>query len=220
MSSTAAELHGLVRASAETLGVLSLVRGLEMSFLGRVMGDASAALAIVQIEGPGAFCHVDRHYLGAGEGGVGGDPGSSSHAWRRDAGGDRGHGGCPARRCETCGSAGGARTTQLGFSERLGQCSVDQDRCEVDDHPHDGARTTGLEWGGGENHSYGRQRAEDICRALERARLAFGAVGVQTALVNGADGGSAAEWRSNQAEGECEHTCVPVPQDTADVMHG
>lgn len=63
LSSVEAELYGLVRASAETLGPMSLVRDLWMSLSGHIMGDASAALAIVQREGLGKLRHVDAHYL-------------------------------------------------------------------------------------------------------------------------------------------------------------
>ena len=46
-SSAEAELYGLVRASAETLGLMSLYKDLGQTVGGQVMGDASAALAII-----------------------------------------------------------------------------------------------------------------------------------------------------------------------------
>lgn len=61
--SAEAELYGLVRASAETLGLISLAQDLGMTMSGGVMGDASAALAIVQRQGLGKLRHVDTQYL-------------------------------------------------------------------------------------------------------------------------------------------------------------
>lgn len=63
LSSVEAELYGLVRASAETLGSLSLAKDLGLEASGRVLGDASAALAIVARQGLGKLRHVDTHDL-------------------------------------------------------------------------------------------------------------------------------------------------------------
>ena len=51
LSSAEAELYGLVRASAETLGMMSLYQDLGEAPAGQIMGDASAALAIVARRG-------------------------------------------------------------------------------------------------------------------------------------------------------------------------
>ena len=55
LSSAEAELYGLVRASAEAMGLISMYKdlGTHMS----VLGDASAAVAIV------ARRHLDTNYL-------------------------------------------------------------------------------------------------------------------------------------------------------------
>ena len=53
LSSAEAELYGLVRASAETLGLISMYKDLGTHMNGVVLGDASAALAIVARRGTG-----------------------------------------------------------------------------------------------------------------------------------------------------------------------
>ena len=63
LSSAEAELYGIVRASAETLGVMSLFADFGQSVRGCVLGDASAALAIVQRQGIGKLRHLDTNYL-------------------------------------------------------------------------------------------------------------------------------------------------------------
>ena len=50
LSSAEAELYGLVRASAETLGLISMYKDFGTHMNGLVLGDASAALAIVADE--------------------------------------------------------------------------------------------------------------------------------------------------------------------------
>ena len=55
VSSAEAELYGLVRASAETLGLISMYKDLGTHMNGVVLGDASAALAIVARRGLGKF---------------------------------------------------------------------------------------------------------------------------------------------------------------------
>ena len=63
LSSAEAELYGLVRASAETLGMISLFKDLGQTPTGQVMGDASAALAIIARTGIGKIRHLDTNYL-------------------------------------------------------------------------------------------------------------------------------------------------------------
>ena len=66
LSSAEAELYGFVRASAETLRLISMYKDLGTHMNGVVLGDASAALAIVcgptgtgQIEASGHQLFVD-----------------------------------------------------------------------------------------------------------------------------------------------------------------
>ena len=63
LSSAEAELYGIVRASTEMLGLISLGRDLGMQLSGRVLRDASAALAIVASKGLGRIRHLDTNYL-------------------------------------------------------------------------------------------------------------------------------------------------------------
>ena len=62
-SSAEAELYGLVRASAETMGLISTYKDLGTHMNGVVLGDASAALAIVARRGLGKLRHLDTNYL-------------------------------------------------------------------------------------------------------------------------------------------------------------
>ena len=48
LSSAEADLYGLVGASAETMGLMSMYKDVGTHMNGVVLGDASAALAIVQ----------------------------------------------------------------------------------------------------------------------------------------------------------------------------
>ena len=63
LSSAEAELYGLVIASAETLGLISMYKDLGTHMNGVVLGDASAALAIVGRRGLGKLMHLDTNYL-------------------------------------------------------------------------------------------------------------------------------------------------------------
>ena len=63
LSSAEAELYGLVRASAETMGLKSMYKNLGTHINGVVLGDASATLAIVARRGLGKLRHLDTHYL-------------------------------------------------------------------------------------------------------------------------------------------------------------
>ena len=63
LSSAEAELYGLVRASAETMGLISMYRDLGTHMNGVVLGDASAALAIVARRGLGKLRHLDTNFL-------------------------------------------------------------------------------------------------------------------------------------------------------------
>lgn len=58
-----AELYGVVRASAETLGVLPLAWDLGLEAFGRIMGGASAAQSVVSRQGLGKLRPVDTHYF-------------------------------------------------------------------------------------------------------------------------------------------------------------
>ena len=61
LSSAQAELYGLVRASAETVGLISMYKDLGTHMNGVALGDASAALAIVARQG--TLRHLDTNYL-------------------------------------------------------------------------------------------------------------------------------------------------------------
>ena len=63
LSSAEAELYGLVRASAETMGLISMYKDFGTQMNGVVLGDASAALAIVDPRGLGKLRHLDTNYL-------------------------------------------------------------------------------------------------------------------------------------------------------------
>ena len=63
LSSAEAELCGLVRASAETMGLISMYKDFGTHMNGLVLGDASAALAIVARRGLGKLRHLDTNYL-------------------------------------------------------------------------------------------------------------------------------------------------------------
>ena len=63
LSSAEAELYGLVRASAETLGTMSLFKDFGEKIGGRILGDASAALAVIKRQGIGKLRHLDTNYL-------------------------------------------------------------------------------------------------------------------------------------------------------------
>ena len=58
LSSAEAELHAMVAASAETLGVIGLMKDLGMPMQGDVYADSSAALGIAQRSGQGKLRHL------------------------------------------------------------------------------------------------------------------------------------------------------------------
>ena len=63
LSSAEAELYSLVRASAETMGLISMYEDFGTHMNGVLLGDASAALAIVARRGLGKLRHLDTNYL-------------------------------------------------------------------------------------------------------------------------------------------------------------
>ena len=63
LSSAEAELYGMVRASAETIGLMSMFKDLGVEVGGQILGDASAALAILERRGIGKIRHLDTNYL-------------------------------------------------------------------------------------------------------------------------------------------------------------
>ena len=63
LSSGESELYGTLKASAEALGILSMMKDLGMHMRGRVLGDASAALGIIHRKGLGRTRHIDTGML-------------------------------------------------------------------------------------------------------------------------------------------------------------
>ena len=65
LSSAEAELHAMVAASAETLGVVSLMADMGLTVEGEIFGDSTAALAIAiaQRQGIGKLRHVRTQAL-------------------------------------------------------------------------------------------------------------------------------------------------------------
>ena len=63
LSSGEAELYAMVKASAELLGLLSLLRDWGIETDGEVMGDAAACLGIIQRKGLGRLRHIQTNYL-------------------------------------------------------------------------------------------------------------------------------------------------------------
>ena len=63
LSSAEAELYGLVRASAEAMGVISMYKDLGTHMNGVALGDASAALALVARRVLGKLRRLHTHYL-------------------------------------------------------------------------------------------------------------------------------------------------------------
>ena len=57
------ELYALLKASAETLGLLSMLRDLGWRLHGEVWGDANAALGIINRSGRGKTRHIDMGLL-------------------------------------------------------------------------------------------------------------------------------------------------------------
>ena len=58
LSSAEAELGALVKAAAETIGILQMTEGLGKSVFGSVYVESSAALAVVNRKGCGKLRHV------------------------------------------------------------------------------------------------------------------------------------------------------------------
>ena len=63
LSSGEAELYALVKASAEGLGLLSLLADMGFKVYVRVKADASAALGVVERKGLGRLRHVHTYFL-------------------------------------------------------------------------------------------------------------------------------------------------------------
>ena len=63
LSSGKSELYGTLKASAEALGVLSMIKDLGANMRGKVLGDASAALGIIHRKGLGRTRHIDTGML-------------------------------------------------------------------------------------------------------------------------------------------------------------
>ena len=63
LSSGEAELYAAVKATAELLGTLSLVRDFGRDLAGSVLSDASATLSMIKRRGLGKARHVHTNYL-------------------------------------------------------------------------------------------------------------------------------------------------------------
>ena len=63
LSSAEAEPHAMVAASAETLGIVSLLRDMGIDAVGKVYADSSAALGIAQRQGMGKVRHIRTQAL-------------------------------------------------------------------------------------------------------------------------------------------------------------
>jgi hypothetical protein len=63
LSSAEAELYAAVKASAETIGMMSILKDFGIEINGTVLGDASAALGIIQRQGLGKLRHIDTNWL-------------------------------------------------------------------------------------------------------------------------------------------------------------
>ena len=63
LSSGESEFYAALKASAETLGMLSIMRDLGWTMHGEVFGDASAALGIINRKGLGRTRHIDTGLL-------------------------------------------------------------------------------------------------------------------------------------------------------------
>ena len=63
LSSAESELYGSIKAAAEGLGQMSLLKDWGMDFLGKILADASAALGIISRQGLGKVRHIDTSYL-------------------------------------------------------------------------------------------------------------------------------------------------------------
>ena len=63
LSSAESEFYAALKASAEGLGILSVLKDLAWTLKGRVLGDASAALGIINRKGLGRTRHIDTGML-------------------------------------------------------------------------------------------------------------------------------------------------------------
>ena len=63
LSSAEAELYATVRASAEYIGIASMLKDFGVTKKGYLLGDASAALGIIRRRGIGKMRHIDTSYL-------------------------------------------------------------------------------------------------------------------------------------------------------------
>ena len=63
LSSAEAELHAMVAASAESLGIVSLLADMGVDAIGEVYADSSAALGIAQRQGIGKVRHIRTQAL-------------------------------------------------------------------------------------------------------------------------------------------------------------
>ena len=63
LSSGESEFYAALKASAEGLGVISLMKDFHYQVKGEVMGDASAALGIINRRGLGRTRHIDTGLL-------------------------------------------------------------------------------------------------------------------------------------------------------------
>ena len=63
LSSAEAELYGCVKATAESLGVMSLYRDLGNRMTASVLTDASATLSMIKKKGLGKARHINTNYL-------------------------------------------------------------------------------------------------------------------------------------------------------------
>ena len=63
MSSAESELYAVLRAVAETLGIISIGKDMGYGLEGQIWADASAALGIIHRKGLGRTRHIDtRHF--------------------------------------------------------------------------------------------------------------------------------------------------------------
>ena len=63
LSSAEAELHAMVAASAEALGIVSLMKDMGVDAVGEVYADSSAAFGIAQRQGMGKVRHIQTQVL-------------------------------------------------------------------------------------------------------------------------------------------------------------
>ena len=63
LSSAESEFYAILKASAETLGVLSMMKDLGYTLQGEIWGDASAALGIINRHGLGKTRHIEISLL-------------------------------------------------------------------------------------------------------------------------------------------------------------